>query len=306
MADSARSSPPGLTPADAGVDADGTLVDVGDCSLHVVTAGPESGPPVVLLHGFPECWYGWHRQIGPLADAGFRVVVPDGRGYNLSAKPDAVDAYGLDYLAGDLVGLLSALGHDEAAVVGHDWGAAVAWWTALHHPDRLSRLVAVNVPHPTVFERTLRRNPRQALRSWYVLFFQLPGLPERLARLNDWALPTRALRDSARPGTFSATDLDRYRRAWAQPGAYRAMVNWYRAVARERPQPRTERVRVPTRVLWGAGDQFLEREMARESIEFCDDASLRYFEDATHWVQHEEAGAVAEELIGFCGDARTD
>jgi pimeloyl-ACP methyl ester carboxylesterase len=229
------------------------------------------------------------------------VLVPDQRGYNLSAKPSGVDAYGIDYLAGDVVGLLSELGHDEAAVVGHDWGAAVAWWTALHHPDRVTRLTAMNVPHPTVFQRTLRRNPRQQLKSWYVLFFQLPSLPERLARLNDWALPTRALTESARPGTFSETDLDRYRDAWAQPGAYTAMVNWYRAIVRERPAPRETQVRVPTRILWGAGDQFLEREMADASLAFCDDGSLRYFENTSHWVQHEEADAVCAELVAFCG-----
>jgi pimeloyl-ACP methyl ester carboxylesterase len=285
---------------DLGVDAESRYVDVGDVTLHTVVAGPEDGTPVLLLHGFPECWYGWHRQIEPLVDAGFRVLVPDQRGYNLSSKPGDVDAYGIDYLAGDVVGLLSALGHDEARVVGHDWGAAVAWWTALHHSDRLARLVAANVPHPTVFRRNLTRNPRQQLKSWYVLFFQLPSVPERLARLNDWALPTRALRDSARPGTFSSRDVARYRTAWSQPGAYAAMVNWYRAIVRERPEPRTTRVDVPTRILWGAGDQFLEREMAAESLDFCDDGSLRYFEEATHWVQHEEPEAVAAELVAFC------
>jgi pimeloyl-ACP methyl ester carboxylesterase len=298
-----RTTPPTLTAdvlgddPDFDVDATSEFVDVGDVTLHTVVAGPADGSPVVLLHGFPECWYGWRHQIGPLADAGFRVVVPDQRGYNLSSKPDGVDRYGIDLLAGDVVGLLSALDYDEAALVGHDWGAAVAWWVALHHPDRLSRLGILNVPHPTVFERTLQRNPRQQLRSWYVLFFQLPSVPERLAGLNDWALPARALRESARPGTFSATDLDRYRAAWRQPGAYTAMVNWYRAAVRERPTPRTTRVRVPTRVLWGARDQFLAREMARESVDYCDDGSLRYFETATHWLQHEEPEAVSTELV---------
>ena len=297
-----RSSSSGLTldVLDLAVDVENEFVDVGDVTLHTVVAGPEDGPPVMLLHGFPECWYGWHRQLEPLAEAGFRVVVPDQRGYNLSSKPDGVAAYGLDFLADDVVGLLSALDHDEAALVGHDWGAAVAWWVALHHPERLSNLVAVNVPHPTVLQRHLRRDPRQQLRSWYVLFFQLPSVPERLARLNDWTLPGRALRDSARPGTFSPRDLERYRRAWRQPGAYGAMVNWYRAVVRERPQPHRERVRVPTRILWGAQDRFLGREMATESLDFCDDGSLRVFESATHWVQHEKPAAVARELVAAC------
>jgi pimeloyl-ACP methyl ester carboxylesterase len=158
----------------------------------------------------------------------------------------------------------------------------------------------VNVPHPTVFRRHLLRDPRQQLRSWYVLWFQLPAIPERLVAVNDWALARRGLRDSARPGTFSDADLDRYRRAWSQPGTGTAMVNWYRAVVRERPRPRTNRVRVPTRILWGARDRFLERDMATESLDFCDDGSLRLFETATHWVQHEEPGPVAAELIDVC------
>jgi pimeloyl-ACP methyl ester carboxylesterase len=137
----------------------------------------------------------------------------------------------------------------------------------------------------------------------YGLFFQFPAIPERLARLRDWAVPAWTMRGSARPGTFSATDLDRYRSAWSQPSAYTAMVNWYRAVARERPEPRETRVRVPTRILWGTRDRFLEQRMARESLAFCESGSLRRFDDATHWLQHEEPAAVAAELIDFCGSS---
>jgi len=133
----------------------------------------------VLLHGFPEFWYGWHETIVSLANAGYRVVVPDQRGYNLSEKPSAVSDYRIDALARDVVGLIDAYDRETAAVAGHDWGAAVGWWLALHHADRVSEFVAVNVPHPTVFERALRTSWDQRLKSWYVLAFQLPKLPRR-------------------------------------------------------------------------------------------------------------------------------
>jgi pimeloyl-ACP methyl ester carboxylesterase len=144
--------------------------------LHAVAAGPKLGPVVVLLHGFPEFWYSWHNQIGPLAAAGFRVVALDQRGYNLSSKPPAVSDYAVPLLARDVLAIADQLGCERFYVAGHDWGAAVAWAVALRYPQRLHKLAIVNVPHPAAMMHTLRTNPRQWLRSWYVLFFQLPWL----------------------------------------------------------------------------------------------------------------------------------
>lgn len=285
------------------VPGDSVLIDVGNVDFHAVVAAPEDapkdGPVVVLLHGFPEFWYGWHRQIRPLVDAGYRVVVPDQRGYNRSDKPDGVAAYRIDRLGADVVGLLDALDAEQAHLVGHDWGAAVAWWTALHHADRLASLTAVNVPHPSVMDRHLKHDWGQRLRSWYFLYFQLPAIPETLTRLGDFASLARTMRHSSCPGTFSETDLDRYRRAWEQPGALTAMLNWYRAIVRERPSPARERVDVPTLVLWGEDDQFLKSAMARESVALCDEAELRLVDDATHWIQHEKPAFVTDELLEF-------
>jgi pimeloyl-ACP methyl ester carboxylesterase len=263
------------------------VVDGDGVRLHAVRRGPAEGPLVVLLHGFPEFWYGWRDQVRPLAEAGYRVVVPDQRGYNFSDKPDGVGAYGVDTLARDVVALVDAHDSEAAHVVGHDWGAAVAWWTALHHPDRVRTLTAVNVPHPSVMTEELRRSWQQRLRSWYFLAFQVPVLPERIARAGDWRLLTRTMRRSSLPGTFSEADFERYRAAWSQPGAFGAMVNWYRAVVRERPDPVRETVEPPTLVVWGAGDEFLARSMAPRSVERCRNGRLATFEDATHWVQHE-------------------
>ncbi|WP_019987827.1 alpha/beta fold hydrolase [Rudanella lutea] len=266
--------------------------------LHVVQAGPAAGPLIVLLHGFPEFWYGWQHQILPLAEAGFRVWVPDGRGYNLSDKPANTAAYNLDELAADVVGLIDAAGKEKAIVVGHDWGAAVAWWVAATYPERVDRLVTVNVPHPAVMKQFTRRQPRQMLRSWYIGFFQLPVLPEVLSRLGNWSALVRTLQSSSRPGTFSTDDLKLYRAAWSQPGAIRAMINWYRALARHPPRRRAQRrITVPTLLIWGAQDRFLMREMAQPSIDLCEQGRVVYFETATHWVQHEEAEAVTNLII---------
>lgn len=261
--------------------------------LHTVEAGPPDGPLLILLHGFPELWYGWRNQLEPFAAAGFRVLAPDQRGYNLSDKPRGVAAYGLDRLAGDVVGLIDEAGREKAYLVGHDWGGAVAWWTAITHPQRLERLALLNVPHPLVMRRALRRNRVQRRRSWYMFFFQLPWLPERFLRRHDFAKAAAALTRTSRPGAFAGADLGRYRAAWAQPGALTGMVNWYRAMVRAMPaRPRSLRVRVPTLLIWGARDRFLGRELAQPSIELCDDGRLVFLEDATHWVQHEEPGLV--------------
>jgi pimeloyl-ACP methyl ester carboxylesterase len=275
------------------------LVQSNGVRLHVVEAGPEGGPPVVLLHGFPEFWHGWRKQIGPLAEAGFRVIVPDQRGYNTSDKPGGVAAYRIETLAEDVVGLLDAAGLERASIVGHDWGGVVAWWTVLVHPERVSRLSILNVPHPAVLRRHLLSSPRQMLRSWYILFFQLPGLPERFLAKDGFANLARAVR-GGRKGTCTDADLALYREAWTQPGALTAMVNWYRAALRW-ASGRLPRLRVSaeTLLLWGARDRFLGREMAEPSAALCDRHRLEIFEAATHWLQHDEADAVNDRLTRF-------
>ena len=135
-------------------------------NLHLVQAGDRQGKLLILLHGFPEFWYGWRHQIDALAAHGYRVWVPDQRGYNLSDKPAGIEAYGIDHLVEDVVGLIKAAGEERALLVGHDWGAAVAWWTAIRHPERVEQLAVLNGPHPLVMQTNLRRNPAQWRRSW--------------------------------------------------------------------------------------------------------------------------------------------
>lgn len=274
---------------------------IGGLALNLVEAGPPSGPPLILLHGFPEFWWGWRHQIGPLARAGMRVVVPDQRGYNLSDKPDGIEPYRLPQLGRDVAGLADALGLDRVDLAGHDWGGIVAWWTAARHPHRVRRLAILNAPHPDTTWRVLRADPAQALRSWYVAAFQVPGLPERLLAAGDFRALARALTGSGRAGTFSREDLARYRQAWSQPGAVSAMLAWYRALIR-RPPPRAGRVHAPTLLLWGKKDVALGPRFASESLTFCEDGRLLWFEDASHWVQHEEPAEVNAALLAhFAG-----
>ena len=264
-----------------------------------MASGPENGSVVVLLHGFPEFWYGWRRQIEPLAVAGFRVIVPDQRGYNLSSKPVGLASYALTELVSDVIAIADQLGRQKIFLVGHDWGAAVAWSTALLYPDRIAKLAVLNVPHPSIMRRYLVTQRRQMLRSWYMFFFQLPFLPEALFSAFNFHLGVRLLVGSSRPGTFSAEDLAQYLAAWSQPGALTAMINWFRALFRHRTRFSDRTVHVPTRILWGERDAFLMKEMAQESLRYCPNGDIFTFPNTSHWLQHEEPARVSELLVEF-------
>ncbi len=262
-------------------------------NLHVVQAGPEDGRLIIFLHGFPEFWYGWRQQIRYFAERGLRVWAPDQRGYNTSDKPAGVAAYSRDELAADVIGLIQAAGREKAIIVGHDWGAAVAWWLANKHPQHVEKLIILNVPHHSTFSQVIQTSPEQRRKSWYMGFFQIPWLPEAMLRANNWRAMSEALTKTSRPGTFSADDLAEYRRAWGQGKAMTTMINWYRSVVQKPLEnPPSPRITVPTLMIWGARDAFLGRELAQPSIDLCDDGRLVFIEEATHWVQHEEADRV--------------
>jgi pimeloyl-ACP methyl ester carboxylesterase len=268
--------------------------------LHVKEAGPEDGPMILFLHGFPEFWYAWRKQIGYFAEKGYLAVAPDQRGYNLSDKPKGIEAYKLDELAKDAVGLIDAYRRDKIFLVGHDWGASVSWWTALKYPERLKKLVIMNVPHPKVMGTNLLRNPKQIQKSWYIFFFQLPMAAEKLAESNNYEWPLDMIRESSRPGAFTPEELEKYREAFAKPGAFSAMVNWYRASLQARNEiPESFQVRVPMLLLWGVNDTALLDEMADQSMKYCPEGRLLKFDQASHWIQHEEAGTINPMLDDF-------
>lgn len=266
--------------------------------LAAIDEGPVDGPLVILLHGFPEFSYAWRNQVGPLADDGWRVLVPDQIGYNLSDKPIGLENYDIDALADDVLRLAESAGYRTFSLVGHDWGGIVAWWLALRDPDRIERLAILNAPHPATMTRYAMTHPTQMLRSWYVLFFQIPGLPEALLRAGGYRMARRMLTGTSRGDAFSRHDLDHYQEAWSRPGALTAMINWYRAL-RKRRKLRSERVRVPTMILWGERDAALEFPLALAALRRCDQGRLFRFPNATHWLQHEEPEDVNHLLRAF-------
>jgi pimeloyl-ACP methyl ester carboxylesterase len=270
-----------------------------DIEISFTQAGPAEGELVILLHGFPEYWGAWQKQIAPLTDAGFHVVVPDQRGYGLSSKPAAIAEYDLDNLAADVIGLASHLGHRTFSLVGHDWGGAVAWWIASRDASMLRRMVVLNAPHPAVWREAMGRDWRQWVKSLYVHVMRLPRLPELMIGGRSYQALSRALE----PAKLNQPELDRYRDAWAQPGALTGMINWYRAFLEKRlPAAAGFAIDVPTLIIWGDRDPYALPELADNSARLCSNARVVHIPEATHWVHHEQAGRVAELLIEFLSE----
>ena len=274
--------------------------DLGDVRLHYIEAG--EGPLVLLLHGFPQFWYQWRHQILALVEAGFRVVAPDMRGYNLSDKPPGVQAYRVELLARDVERLIRTCGEGTATVVGHDWGAIAAWIAAMRHPGRVERLAILNVPHPT---RSLDGllSPMQLLRSSYMFFFQIPRLPEKVIRAGDFALLRSVFRsDPVQPEAFTAEDIERYIEAIAQPGALTASLNYYRALLRYPGETRAllKRVEAPVLVIWGERDRFLSRRLAEPPRLWVPNLMrVKRLPNASHWVAEDRPLEVNTLLLDF-------
>jgi epoxide hydrolase 4 len=279
--------------------------DLPGLRMHAAVAGPDDGRLVLLLHGFPEFWYSWRHQIGPLARAGFRVVAPDLRGYNETGK---APPYDIVTLATDVADLIRACGRERALVAGHDWGGLLGWAMAGLEPGLIERLAILNVPHPAVMARALAGgDPRQMLRSWYVLFFQIPGLPEWLLSRSRFRGLRRMLLTTSRPGTFSPADLARYGDAWSRPGALSAMLGWYRIGFGPNPlrlrKQIFRRIGTPGLILWGDRDVALRPEMAERSLSWLEHGRLVRFPDATHWVHQEYPEEINRHLLEFLSGA---
>ena len=286
------------TGAATGVGRDGWATMDDGVRLHYVERG--RGPLVVLLHGFPQYWGAWRAQIPALADAGFRVIALDLRGYNLSGRPANVDAYRTSRVAWDVAELIEHLGERSAHVVGHDWGGVIAWKVAALHPARVARLAILNAPHPHHFVRVLGRTT-QAFRSWYTVFFQLPWLPERMLSALDHALLERVLRrDPTRPGAFDDEEIARHRATWRREGAVHAMLSYYRAMLRASPAGgHRHRIAAPTLMLWGLRDRYLHPSLCEGLQEFVHDVRVVRFPDASHWLMADEPERVSAELVTF-------
>jgi pimeloyl-ACP methyl ester carboxylesterase len=279
-------------------------------AFHALADGPSDGPLVLCLHGFPELGRSWRHQLPALATAGYRVVAPDLRGYG---GTELQGPYDLRTLVGDVEALIASLGRRRAIVVGHDWGGAVAWSVAALRPSVVEKLVVLNCPPPHELARAMLRSPSQLLRSWYILFFQLPRLPERRMAENCAEVVARALvGGSHRRGVWSADELAAYRVAFARPGRAKAAIDWYRASFRRSLRPGRRRgpppVQAPTLVLWGTEDRFLGRELAdpgrlRRSLADGNEPTVVWIDDAGHFVQNEAPDRVNDELLRWLGPA---
>jgi epoxide hydrolase 4 len=279
------------------------FANVGEVRLHYVECGA-ADDLVILLHGFPECWYSWRHQL-PVLGRDHHVVAPDLRGYNFSDKPKLISDYAIAHLVEDIAGLIRHFGHDRAAVVAHDWGAGVAWALATKHPEMVSRLVAMQVPPPAAWRANFTL--KQFLRSWYMFFFQLPRLPERWASANDFARIDRMYRETTvRPGSFRPEDIAIYKEALRRPGALTASINYYRAnVFKSLMRGGVENqdrgvIKAPTLFIFAEQDIAIIPETVRGLERFIDGPykELR-IPDSGHWVQNEAVEEVNTALIEF-------
>lgn len=301
--------------------------NVNGIRLHYAETG--SGHDlVILLHGFPEFWYSWRHQLTALGKT-YHVVAPDMRGYNLSDKPAQVKDYSIDSLVEDVIGLIRHFGADKAAIVGHDWGAGVAWAVAQQHPEHVSKLAVLQVPPAAVWRANITF--RQLMRSWYMFFFQLPRIPEWAIGRKDFASLDRVFKETvARKESFSDSDIETYKKALSQPGALTGAVNYYRANVRRltskqntgalqasRPGPAgTEQgnsqpvgkrsIRVPTLFIFGEQDFAILPETVRGVGEYID-APYREVRIAHsgHWVQNEAVDEVNAALLDFLSSPST-
>lgn len=289
------------------VRANGLRFHVASCEPADAGAEP-NGRLALCLHGFPECWYSWRYQLPLLARLGYRAWAPDLRGYGTSDRPERVSDYAIDRLQEDVAGLIDAAGAEGTTLIAHDWGGIVAWSFAMRRIRPLERLVVMNLPHPACMEREMRSGWAQRRRSWYVLFFQLPWLPERLLAAGNYRGVREAFRGMAvDKSRFPDEVLDVYVENAARPGATTAMLNYYRAIMRGGGARRMRafgypKIETPTLLLWGDEDSALGKETTLGTEAFVSDLTVRHLPGVSHWVQQEAPEKVNAMLEAWLKD----
>jgi pimeloyl-ACP methyl ester carboxylesterase len=273
-------------------------IRVNGIELNVASAG-SGDSTVLLLHGFPDSWQSWRHQIAALAEAGHRVIAPDLRGFGESDRPPEVSDYAMPTLLADVNGLLDHFGIERAAVVGHDWGAGLAWQVAMRAPDRVERLAVVSVGHGGA---SAAAGLEQRRLSWYMLWFLFPGVAEAVLPANDWRFFREWAWNGAQPG--ENPDCDRQIANLSRPGALTAALNWYRANISPRRFVATEAINgpmvaCPTMGVWSSGDQFLGEQQLAGSARYVT-GPWRYERLAgSHWVTVEAAEPLSRLLVDF-------
>ena len=268
-------------------------IHVGELVFDAAVAGPEDGDLVIMLHGFPQAWFEYRHQIPVLAAMGFRVVVPNQRGYSPGARPQNVEAYSMPHLVSDVVGMADGLGHDHFHVVGHDWGAAVAWYTALAYPNRVRSVTAISVPHPFAFGEALQSpSGQQASMSGYMETFRAADAEERFLE-NDAAF----LRTIYSGSGNSASENQVYLDLLGSRDAIGAALNWYRAMAVQSPMPPLTPIRMPATYVWSSDDFALGREGAELTEKYIE-GPYRFvvIDDIGHWIPEQAPGQLNDAL----------
>lgn len=280
----------------------GQLIQLPHLKLNVIDQGNPEHPCILFLHGFPDFSYGWHKQAPFFEDRSYRLLIPDQRGVNLSDKPPHKKSYTLKHLGQDMLDLLKAKGIKKAHVVGHDWGAGVAWWLAHHHPNIIETVHILNCPHPQTFREMMVKDKEQLLKSAYMFFFLLPKLPEYFLSRSQFLHMSQSLKNSAKTGAFQPSDLEKYRAAWQQDMALTSMLNWYRANMSKPARFPNQKIKVPTQIIWGVRDPFLKEDLGRASIAQCERGFFKEVRNGGHWVHLDQVDMVNECIHEFILD----
>jgi pimeloyl-ACP methyl ester carboxylesterase len=281
-------------------------------TLNVAVAGPEDAPPVILLHGFPESHRTW-RGVAPLLEDSFRLIMPDQRGFAGSDRPLDVDEYETDKLIGDIFALAEALGVERFALVGHDWGGAIAWPAAMRNDPRLTKLAIINAPHPLIFQKSLIEDADQRAASQYISWFRVPGAEKAIEAMGFEAFFQKTFMSHVELASVSEEEKQQYIAEWSQPGGMLPMLNWYRATKLIVPPPGATvavpdfllrafpKIHVPTLVVWGMKDPAL-LPLQLEGLEaLVDDLTVVKLPDAGHFAPWEAPDQVASALRDFLG-----
>jgi pimeloyl-ACP methyl ester carboxylesterase len=279
-------------------------------SMNVALAGPEDGPPVIMLQGFPESHRTW-RSLAPLLEDRLRLVMPDQRGFGDSDRPQQVEAYKTDALVADVFALADALGIDRFALVGHDWGGAIAWAAAIKGDPRIERLAIINSPHPLIFQKSLIEDEAQRAASQYIRAFRDPDFEKFVKAIGFEAFFDKSFRNHVDLSKIPAQERQRYIDDWSRPGALTAMLNWYRASQLVVPPPGITvdvpdwvlrafpRIKVPVRVIWGLDDKALLPIQLEGIGEIGDDVEVYPLKGVGHFGPWEAPERVAEVLKPF-------
>ncbi|KAK3096806.1 hypothetical protein FSP39_003508, partial [Pinctada imbricata] len=261
-----------------------------DVRIHYVANGEEGKPLMLFVHGFPEFWYSWRFQLREFSKD-YRVVAMDMRGYSDSDKPKGISNYTSDKIAADIKQLVSALGYSDCVLVGHDWGGSIVYTVTIMYPEVVKKLIVLNAPHPGAFKKYMQTSWTQFKKSWYMFLFQMPCLPEFVFKHDDYSVLERMM-TSKEIKTITPEDVEAYKYAFSRPGGgFTGPLNFYRAAFRTDPARAKlllKKITTPTLVVWGKKDLALNSELAENGRDYITDLTVKYVENASHWVQMDE------------------